>query len=157
MSMTFLSIESIQLYGIPVEVDGVKLSLIQARILAGNVGKIMDDTGASLKESVGAALRVFRKLYDLEDGKWVPKKMIQLGHGNNQKVIRSKFYDLEKDMGRVLAKKKTVTEAGARNNKRDKQSIVTIVDAALSQLSAEDQENILKTTLKRLSLKIRGA
>ena len=145
----FYTLESIELYGIPVEVDGARLTLNQARILVNLVGTVWDAGDMELEEAVKHALPAFRKSFELVDGHWVSKAAIRLAGGQE---FRNKFHR-EDDVARERKQKKTeaqahpmdaLLEAGARNNKKDKAAIQEVVRLALSQLSKEDRLSAIK-------------
>lgn len=52
--------------------------------------------------------------------------------------------------------KAAMSEAGARNSKKDKDRLVQIVMSALSNLSMADREQVLKDALKEIRAKKSG-
>lgn len=72
--------------GVPTEIDGVELSDMQVRRLIDIVDKMENDAKHPRWFSVDFAVRLFRKMYDLESGSWVPKRMIVLDSHGGVKV-----------------------------------------------------------------------
>lgn len=146
---TFYTLRSIELYGIPTKLDGVQMTLNQARVFVGMINEVWDTDRQSLGEAVGLAEPAFRKSFELVEGEWRSRKTIKLAGGIE---FRSKYDGRRVDrMGRERAGKReqkspvaVLLESGRRNSKRDKQAIVEVVRNALKQLDAEDKLKVLR-------------
>lgn len=53
--------------------------------------------------------------------------------------------------------RKAMTEAGARNSKKDRERLVQIVMSALSNMSLADREMVLKDAIKQIRAKKKKA
>lgn len=137
---TFYSIEDLKRYGIPMKIEGANLTLIQGKVLVGLIGQVFTE-GIKLAEAIEIAMPAFKESYRLEDGVWKSNKFISIAG----KTIRSKFFN-EGDMGRT--KKNQRTEAGKRNNKKDREAIKLIIKNALSQLADDDTSILAELGLK---------
>jgi len=149
---SFLNLKDIERYGIPTAIDGIPMSLAQARIFVNMIGNAWNTEKFSLQESVEMSKPVFKAAFVEEDGKWVSRTMIRLSSGIE---FKNKFYSERKaDMARSKRKSKpatehvspmrTLLEGGSRNNKNDKAAIEEIIKLVLSQLSKEDKLSALK-------------
>lgn len=163
MPLSFFDIESIRLYGIPVEVDGCGLTLTQAKVLAGMVGKLMDEAGHKKDAAVPIAVEAFRRMYVKEEDGWRCKRTVRL-KDHAGVAVRSKFHrqdQKERVMGRIKAEvseerrrkreaMEKIEEAGARNSKKDKQAILGAVHALFDVLNKADQDEVMAALNKKV-------
>jgi hypothetical protein len=153
---TLDSLESMRLYGIPTEIDGIELSLIQGKVLLGIIDKAMDQAGHPLREAIEVSVPAFRKMYAVVDGQWRPKRMIRLDKGHG-KAFRNKHWEEPMGRGKVRSNPyREVWEAGARNNRKDKGAIKEVVRLALGQLADDDALGVLKELGLRFKKKKKG-
>jgi len=164
--MSWFSLESIKNWGAPVEVDGCKLKLHQAKVLVGLVEDLMDDAGFEKRDAVEHALAAFKLMYERAGSEWIAKKNIHLkDHGVS---VRSKFYKKdhkERVMARVRAEfaekrnrdriVRQIIEAGRRNSGKDKKAIDAALGGLFDVLNKTDQKAVLKALGQKLGKNIR--
>jgi hypothetical protein len=86
-----LTLEQIQVFcGTPTEVDGVGLTEGQANFLARSVSRLVGEAEHPFNRAVELSLRAFRSSFDLDEGRWRPRKEITLQHSGGR-VLRHCF------------------------------------------------------------------
>lgn len=168
--MTWLTLESIRLWGAPVEIDETSLTLTQGRVLMGVVETAMD-AGHKKEVALSMAVEAFRRMYDRSsDGtEWAARRQI-VQHGGV--TVRNKFYrqdQKERIMAKVrrsVAEEKRkvefihrlMDEAGRRNSRPDKGRVTGALSGLFDVLNKTDQEELLKSLSKRLgtTVKLKG-
>lgn len=167
--MTWTSLESIRMWGAPIEIDGVSLTLLQGRALMSTVEKLMDDAEYPKVEAVERAVMWFRRLFEVSGGEWVAVPEVKV-HGGT--VVKNKYYHadhkarmvekLKRKMReesvrrrRTLEAVRSLGEAGKRNSSADKGKIATALAGLFDVLNRGDQENMVKVLGKRLGRSIR--
>jgi len=164
--MSWFSLESISNWGIPVEVDGIKLRFHQAKVLVDMVEDLMDNAGFAKKDAIEHALTAFRVMYEKRGKDWAAKKNIQLkDHGVS---VRNKFHkkdQRERIMVRVRAEVaekhrrqeiiREIIEAGRRNSGKDKNAIDAALTGLFDVLTKADQEAAFKSLGQKLGRTVR--
>lgn len=154
MGLTFLTLESIELYGIPIEIDEIRLTLRQARVLANIVDECMEAKHPK-DVAIEKAIAVFRESYDKLENEWRAKSIIKLArHGGIR--IPNRYFKAEQ-RERIMAQVKnaveesgkspmrTLLEAGRRNSSKDKAAITTALTALIGTLVKNDKDDFVKT------------
>lgn len=170
--LSFYSLESIQEYGVPVEIDDVKLTFTQAKRLANLVEKnLIGQAHHTFPVAVNLAVTAFRTMYERSDSDWKAKKTIELlRHGREMIRVRNKNYHKEKkerQMSRVKVDKTesrkikgsgnfvgVLCEAGRRNAGKDRGRIDNALDSLFDLLNKSDQESVLRSLSKKLGGKV---
>ena len=152
---TFHTIEDAALYGIPREVDGVALSRLQmCQVFPRILQPIMDDAGWPLKEAVDLAVDAFKRSYKVHGNVWKAEASIKLGR-NHGGTVHNRFHDADRrdHMARERAARaerakpmwrRALTEAGARNSRKDKSAIKEVIARALGLLSKDEVVDTLR-------------
>ena len=172
--LEFCSLSEIELYGVPIEIDGVKLTFTQAKVLVGIVETTMDQAKHKFQPAVSLAIEVFKNVYELDGDAWKAKRQIKLKDHSGQVFDNRHFKTDEKEriMGRIKAKRKAkeaikqpvkeskttvavLMEAGRRNSGKDKEKVSAALSSIFDVLSKDDQQNILKTLSAKLGKTIR--
>jgi len=165
--MTWLTLESIQRWGAPVEIDGTPLNLTQGRVLMGTIETAMD-SGHQKEAAVSMGVQAFRRMYEKStDGtEWRALRKIPQ-HGGVE--VRNKYFKQDQKE-RIMAKVKRsvaernrrleavrtlLDEAGRRNSGADKARIVSALDGLFGALTRGDQESVLKALGKKVGKRIR--
>lgn len=153
------SMDDVRYLGFPTTVDEVDLNLTQAREFVRCVHQIMDEAGHPKKFAIELMTEAFRRSHQKVNEAWRPVRVVTLAKGHG-KAVRNKFHKLESDEMRVPVEHKKdfvqiLLEAGARNNKKDKVAIIGIVDAALGQLSDDEQSDVLTQAMTKLNLRLK--
>ncbi len=161
--MHWTSLEAIRLWGVPVCVDGSELTLTQARVLAGMVGKLMVEAEHSKEVAVKMALEAFRRMYERSDDGWRARRSVEV-HGG--KKVRNRHYvkdalerravDTGGDSGKAaVLLVRSMLEAGRRNSGQDRSRIAAAMSSLLDVLDNADQEAVLRDLGKRLGASVR--
>jgi len=162
VAVHWTSLEAIRLWGVPVEVDGSDLTLTQARVLAGMVGKLMVEAEHSKEVAVKMALEAFRRMYERSDDGWRARRSVEV-HGG--KKVRNRHYvkdalerraDDTGDSGKAaVLLVRSMLEAGRRNSGQDRSRIAAAMSSLLDVLDNADQEAVLRDLGKRLGASVR--
>jgi hypothetical protein len=168
--LSFNTLESISLWGIPITIDEKKLSLGQAKVLVGMVEKFMDEAKHSKEIATKLAVDVFKQMYEVDGEEWKALKLIRLNKHLGV-VVKNKFFDqdrLEKIMARAKSnilqdsKKEeskhvwvNLLEQGARHGKADKKRIYDSIHNLIASLNVEDQKDIFSEISSKYNLKFR--
>jgi hypothetical protein len=160
--MPIHTIESVKLFQYPLELDGVELTENQAIRLATIIDRLIYEAEHEKETAVKLAKNVFRRMHqihsiDEEKKVWCAVHDIEMNKGHG-KTIRNRFYkqdwlELRKSIKEHVMHK---FESGSRNNKTDKERIVGIIDNAIAQLNASDQQNAIKDMMKKHGIRLRN-
>jgi hypothetical protein len=146
---------------VPIVIEGIPLTLTQARVLAATVERHIE-AKHDKETAVAKAVEVFRETYRLDGDQWVANRSVKLArHGGE---IRNKYYvqdkkerqmaktdEAKKDSQRSMSETmRVIREAGARNSRGDKERLSGALDALINVLNKRDQEDVLRSLGKRL-------
>lgn len=165
MGLTYLSLESIKFYGVPIEIDEIPLTLRQARVLTSIVDECID-AGHPKVVAIEKAIQSFRESYDKLENEWRAKSIIRLKrHGGIR--IPNRYFKAEQ-RERIMNKVKKaldesdnspisvlLLEARKRNNKKDKKAITEALVALFGTLNKGDQDEVVSNLHAKLGKKFR--
>lgn len=169
--LTFITLEDVRTWGVPVELDGISLTLMQARVLAGIVEKAMDEAGHPKDVAVRMSVAAFRAMYEKKDEGWQAVRNVRLAGGKAS--VRNKFHkadERERIMARVRSERSklqemrlrqrglkwvALAEAGARHGKADKGRIFQAIEGLFGTLDKGDAAGLFGELRKKLGLSLR--
>lgn len=94
MGLTFYSLESIKDFGIPIVLDDIPLTFIQASVMVNIVNKLIDEAEYEKDAAIKKAVPIFMKMYVKKNNTWIAEKILKLTkHGNIK--IKNKFYKID--------------------------------------------------------------
>ena len=163
--LTFTTLEGVERWGVPIDLDGTPLTLMQARVLASIVEKTMDEAGHPKGTAVKLSVAAFRAMYEKTDDGWKARRMAKLSNGLE---VRNKFHKADQ-RERIMARTRYVEpqeqqkpavwvpllEAGARHGKADKGRIFDAIRGLFSALNKDDQDGLFRDIRKKHGLKLR--